>query len=695
MTLIDLFYYIKPAIPRTAQIYLRRAIAAHKRKSRKDDWPIDPNAAKKPDGWKGWPENKRFAFILQHDVDSAKGLNNCLRLMEIEKAMGFRSSFNFVPEGYFVPRELRQSLLDSGFEVGVHGLKHDGKTFKHPVIFQRRAPKINHYLREWGAVGFTAPSMLRNLGSMSELDIEHGCSTFDTDPFEPQSDGFGTVFPFLVGNATGSKAYIELPYTLPQDHCLYIILREKDIRIWKEKLDWIAANGGMALLNSHPDYMNFEGTDCSREEYPAGLYRDFLEYVQTKYAGQYWHVLPREMAHFWRNLTHVNSANINQKITKASRSYKGAVDRRGHSDKPPKAKIWIDLDNTPHVPFFIPIIKELERRGHQTALTARDAFQVCELAEAAGLQFTKIGHHYGKNPIKKILGLFRRSAQLMSFSRRHKPDIALSHGARSQILLCNLLRIPTILIADYEHARMIPVTRPKWLIVPEAISPKILPLKFHHIRQYPGIKEDVYVPSFDPDPSILDELGLHGDEIIVTVRPPADEAHYYNPESDMLLFELMSRVCQVSGLRVILLPRNQHQEQILRTNHPEWFANSKSIVPAKAINGLNLLWYSDLVVSGGGTMNREAAALNVPVYSIFRGKTGAVDSMLELEGRLTMIRNAEEVWTKIRFERREKKLLPDSQPRPALTKILYNIDNIIEIENTGRRGSRVVTDYHP
>jgi hypothetical protein len=669
MKLIDFYYHIKPAIPRRAQIAIRRRIAAYKRKSHRDIWPIDPAAAIKPKNWIGWPENKKFALVLQHDVDAAKGLANCPKLIEFERKLGFRSCFNFVPEDYLTPRELRLGLAEAGFEVGVHGLKHDGKLFKNTSEFHEKAPKINHYLKNWRAVGFSSPSMLRNLSLISELNIEYGCSTFDSDPFEPQSEGVRTIFPFWASNGSGTRTYVELPYTLPQDHGLFIILGESDNQIWKTKLDWLAENGGMALLFTHPDYMNFNGSSCSLEEYPVRLYQDFLEYVQDRYAGQYWNALPREMASFWKRIAVPDTKREMQDNVKPN-------DVR----RAPKAKIWIDLDNTPHVPFFIPIIRELEHRGHCVLLTARDAFQVCELAEQKGLPITKIGHHYGKNPILKIAGLLRRSEQLFSFSRRYKPDIALSHGARSQLLLCKISGIPSILIADYEYARIIPFARPRWLLVPEALSVENLPVMSHRIRQYTGIKEDVYVPDFDPDPSILNELGLHGDDIIIVVRPPADEAHYYNPESTVLFLELMARVCHASGVRVVMLPRNRGQERMLRNDHPEWFVDSKTIIPARALNGLNLIWHSDLVVSGGGTMNREAAAMDVPVFSIFRGKTGAVDRMLEQEGRLAMIRTKEEVWDKIPFEHRTQNLLPSNQVRLALVEIIDNIENIIEIE---------------
>lgn len=280
----------------------RREIAARKRKLTKDFWPISPGAAQAPNGWRGWPENKRFALILKHDVDTSRGLINCLKLANIEKKLNFRSSFYFVPEDYFVPPSLRRSLNESEFEVGVHGLKHDDKLFINRQGFEIRARKINICLKEWRAVGFASPSMLRNLEWTTDLDIEYGCSTFDTDPFEPQSEGMHTIFPFTVINKITKRKYIELPYTLPQDHCLFIILREKDNNIWKHKLDWIAKNGGMALLNTHPDYMNFEETPCSLEQYPVKYYIDLLEYIKTNYSGQYWHVLPYELARFWKSL---------------------------------------------------------------------------------------------------------------------------------------------------------------------------------------------------------------------------------------------------------------------------------------------------------------------------------------------------------------------------------------------------------
>jgi len=301
--IIKVYYIIKPLIPRRLQLIIRRLIVRRVKDKYTDVWPIDKGSSKKPLHWKGWPEGKKFALVLTHDVEMAEGHDRCMELMLLEETLGFRSSFNFVPERYAVSPDLRYKLQERNFEIGVHGLLHDGKYYDSREIFRGRAEKINRYLSEWKAVGYRAPSMLNKLDWFHDLNIEYDASTFDTDPFEPQSEGKGTIFPFLVKGKNGERDYVELPYTLPQDHALFVIMREKTIDIWKRKLDWVAQNGGMALVITHPDYINFNSDKPSKngpEEYPAELYREFLAYVKSRYEGQYWHVLPKEMAKFWR-----------------------------------------------------------------------------------------------------------------------------------------------------------------------------------------------------------------------------------------------------------------------------------------------------------------------------------------------------------------------------------------------------------
>ena len=300
-----IYYQLKPIIPRRFQIWLRSKIALRKRRAYSKVWPILEKAGKPPDGWAGWPDKKQFTLILTHDVDTARGQERCYQLMEIEKRLGFRSSFNFVPERYEVSSPLRAHLTKSGFEVGVHGLNHDGKLFKARKIFNERSIKINQYLKRWNSIGFRAPAMHHNLDWIGDLNIEYDSSTFDTDPFQPQPDGVETIFPFWVNGNSSQKGYVELPYTLPQDFILFVLLKQRNIIIWKQKLDWIASKGGMALINTHPDYMNFDGGNLAREEYPAHYYKEFLQYIKTKHKSQYWHALPKEAASFTNNINSI------------------------------------------------------------------------------------------------------------------------------------------------------------------------------------------------------------------------------------------------------------------------------------------------------------------------------------------------------------------------------------------------------
>ncbi len=216
-------------------------------------------------------------------------------------ALASRSSFNFVPEGeYSLSKALREELVAGGFEIGVHDLKHDGSLYRSKKAFDAAVPSINRYLNEWDAVGFRAGFMFHNLEWLRDLKIEYDASTFDTDPFEPQPEGVGTIFPFWVAGRNPGKGYVEMPYTLPQDATLFLILRDKAIAIWQDKLAWLAKHGGMVLLNVHPDYLAFNSEKATVSEFDPKIYERFLQHVKTEYAGSYWHALPREVAAFCR-----------------------------------------------------------------------------------------------------------------------------------------------------------------------------------------------------------------------------------------------------------------------------------------------------------------------------------------------------------------------------------------------------------
>ena len=349
------------------------------------------------------------------------------------------------------------------------------------------------------------------------------------------------------------------------------------------------------------------------------------------------------------------------------------------NDLAKKKKIWIDLDNSPHVPLFIPIGNTLEEKGYTVFFTARDCFQVCSLADYYKLSYKKIGRHYGANKFLKIVGTLWRALQLAPVILRENPDLSLSHGSRSLMLLSALLGIPTVFMFDYEHAKDIPFLKPSLGIAPEAIDgPEIAAHFKRGLLNYRGLKEDVYIPSFRPDDLILQKLGIGEENIIATLRPPATEAHYHNPESKELFFEVVEFLGSNPQVRMIILPRNEKdRRELIYMTWPEWCRNRTIIVPDKALNGLNLIWHSDLVVSGGGTMNREAAALGVPAYSIFSGKIGAVDRYLAEKGRLTLIETAGDVRSKILPLKRRKAKSSSFGDNDALKQIVSAIERAV------------------
>lgn len=295
-----LYYNLKPLLPRAMTLPLRRIYKTRSQRRFHLHWPIEDRYARFQ--WEivrqlilqteeaelqfihFWPDGSRFALVLTHDVETAAGQINVRRVADIEERLGLRSSFNFVPERYELDHKLIKELRERGFEIGLHGLKHDGKLFNSRREFAKRAIRINKYLRDLGAVGFRSPFTHRQLLWMQDLEIDYDLSFFDTDPFEPMPGGTMSIWPVLFGR------FVELPYTLPQDHTLLSILGESTSRIWMQKLEFIRANWGLALVNTHPDYLanrRFES-----------VYEDFLE--KAALMENCWHALPRDAANWWR-----------------------------------------------------------------------------------------------------------------------------------------------------------------------------------------------------------------------------------------------------------------------------------------------------------------------------------------------------------------------------------------------------------
>ena len=298
------YYSLKPLIPKSIRTTLRRAYSKVQGRLRFPSWPVEPVLVNALDRYMvavlettgrtslrrlaPWPEGARAAFAITHDVEWDSGFRNVDAIVEIEKRHGFRSSWNIVPERYPIDWSVIDRLRADGFEIGVHGLRHDGSLFRSRKDFNRNIGKVNRYIREWGVSGFRSESTLRNTDWMPELDALYDTSFPDTDPYEPQAGGCCSILPYFIGEL------IELPITLPQDHTLFTILRHADISVWKQKSSWIEENGGCILIDVHPDYMD------SRESLLR--YESFLSFMKEK--SDIWHALPRDVAGWWKDRTH-------------------------------------------------------------------------------------------------------------------------------------------------------------------------------------------------------------------------------------------------------------------------------------------------------------------------------------------------------------------------------------------------------
>lgn len=316
-------------------------------------------------------------------------------------------------------------------------------------------------------------------------------------------------------------------------------------------------------------------------------------------------------------------------------------------------RIWIDLANSPHVPFFRSLAKEFIRRNHEVTVTARDFAETVKLAEAAGFAAEVIGGHGGSKLSGKAGNLAQRALELGRWARGRNLDLAVSHNSYSQILAARGLSLRTVTLMDYEHqpANHLAFRMASRIIVPNAFPEAALtrygapPAK---VKRYDGIKEDVYLADFQSDPEFpqqLGKLGITAGDVLVTVRPPAREALYHRFENE-LFDQLLERLLITPDVKILLLPRNRSQREVYGTR-----SGNNLIIPSNPLDGGNLIAHSDLLVSAGGTMNREAAALGVPAASIYLGEWAAVDEQLVHEGRLRRISTPENV-RDLRIEKR-------------------------------------------
>ncbi len=332
-------------------------------------------------------------------------------------------------------------------------------------------------------------------------------------------------------------------------------------------------------------------------------------------------------------------------------------------------RVWVDLTNSPHVLVMRPLIEAMRADGHEVEVTARDFAQTLELCERFGIEHTAIGRHRGERLASKAAGLVTRSAALTRWARGRRFDVAMGHGSNDVSVAAALLRIPAATAFDYEFAAQqhhVNCRLCRAVVVPERIPPERLARyggKPRKLRRYEGLKEEYYLADFEPDESVLTELGLERERPLVVVRTPPEVSLYHRFENP-LFRQVLERLAS-GDAQTVVLPRTRAQRD-------ELARAGAFTVPERAIDAQSLVAFADLVISAGGTMNREAVALGTPVYTTFEGRLGAVDEALLREGRLRRLTEPDEVRVERRGEHSGLRVRRD--PRQLVTLLLSATD---------------------
>ncbi len=316
-------------------------------------------------------------------------------------------------------------------------------------------------------------------------------------------------------------------------------------------------------------------------------------------------------------------------------------------------RVWLDADNGPHVHILRPIAQELTARGHAVEFTARDRTSTCELLDLYGLEYRRVGGAYAGGMTGKIYGTFGRAWQLYREIRNWRPDVSFGHCSRALPIASKLLGIPTLTMYDYEWVdpRIFNLLC-KRILLPEVIGRRRCReagIKVSTVGFYPGLKEELYLRNTVEDPQIVADLGLRDDKVRVLLRPPATFAHYHVQDSDRLLEVVLDELLGRDDVQLVLLPRTKEQFEIARRK-----SAAQIIVPGRVYDGPSLIATMDMVISGGGTMTREAAVLGVPSYSYFRGREGNVDAWLRDQGMLVLLTGPEDVHRHLRIAKRTR-----------------------------------------
>lgn len=296
-------------------------------------------------------------------------------------------------------------------------------------------------------------------------------------------------------------------------------------------------------------------------------------------------------------------------------------------------RVWVDCTAAAHPLVLRPIIERLAQRGHEVAVTARSYGQTEGVLERLGIPYESVGSHGGASTAGKARALGSRSSRLWRWAGRHRPDLALAHGSVDIALVARARRIPLVQMNDYEHAgrqRRIAFRTARLVLAPEAIPVEAMEsagASRDRLFRYPGLKEDYYLADFTPDPAVIEELAPDRDKRLVVLRPPPETSEYHR---DNPLYEaLLDRLATEPDTITVVIPRTAGQGEAARARR-----SAALVVPEHEVDAQSLIAYADLVVSAGGTMNREAVALGTPVYTIFTGEMGAVDAELIEAGLL-------------------------------------------------------------
>jgi predicted glycosyltransferase len=310
--------------------------------------------------------------------------------------------------------------------------------------------------------------------------------------------------------------------------------------------------------------------------------------------------------------------------------------------------IWVDCTAAAHPLVLRPIIERLETMGHSVDVTAREYGQTLGILERLGIPYTRVGSHGGASTFGKARALAGRSGALARRAWGRRYDLALAHGSVDLAVVCGTFRIPSVQMQDYEFAgrqRRISFRIARRVLVPDAIPVERLAevgAPERKLFRYPGLKEDYYLADFEPNPAVLGELGLDPDAVLVVVRPPPETSEYH--EENPLHERVLDRLVGESGVQAVVIPRTDRQAQAIRERATSDERRATNlIVPEQAIDAQNLIACADLVVSAGGTMNREAVALGTPVYTTFAGRMGGVDEQLISQGSLRVLLDPAEI----------------------------------------------------